>query len=195
MLVLMCGVLVCSPAWAYMPASSRGIYYDQKVHYISVDNNAVFHTEGAVIEGNWMGPWELAPTTSLPLAKGWNRQDPQEYGAGEATIVLGGVLVHYSVLFDSYKTPMLCVSRYDLTLGVFLPDRNGQMLPVPITALTKNATGTYAVAATVYDDLIYVFTGEFTLTSADAMSYSRLPAIADGLFDYNARDAITFYPA
>jgi hypothetical protein len=195
LLALVSAVLVCSPAWAYMPASSRGIYYAGKVHYVSVDNNAVFHTEGLVVEGNWMGPWENAPTASLPLAKGWNRQDPQEYGAGEATIVLGGVLVHYAVLFDSFKNPMLCVSRYDMTLGVFLPDRNGQMFPVPITQVTKSATGTYAVAATVYDDLIYVFTSEFTLTSADAMSYSRLPAIADGLSDYNARDAITFYPA
>ena len=59
--------IVSGSAWAYMPASSKGVYYGGKIHYISVnEDQKVFHTDGTVQSGEtWEGPWEKSATASI----------------------------------------------------------------------------------------------------------------------------------
>lgn len=197
LLLLLLALAGASPALAVRPNSTKAVYYNGKLHYVSVDDNAVIHTEGVVSADDWKGPWDNPATVRLPLAKGWKRQTPGTAGVGEATVVYGALLVHYSVLLDPDNNPWICVSRFDLNTGFFLPDKSGAMYPVPITQVRKrNSIDAWSVAATVYDDKIYAFTSDFTLTSADpsALSHSQLPPLASGQSGRNTRDALTFFP-
>jgi hypothetical protein len=190
------------PTWAIhvYSACSRGMYYCEKMHYVSITNdNKVSHFEAVVSTSDWEGPWarDNTPTTGIPLPAGWTRQDPTKNGVGEGVVIFGGNMIHYAVAFDSSATPHLVSSTYDLAGGTFLPDINGAMTATDLTPLTKNSSGIYGVAATVFDEKIFVFTNQFTLFTSDpkGQCYGYTNVISEGLANYNPLDAITFFPA
>jgi hypothetical protein len=187
-----------SSAWATLPGGSRGVYYGGKLHYISLsDDQRVSHYEGTVSSTNWHGPnGDGERTGYLNLASGYKRQNPNKYAQGEGVVVMGALMLHYAVIWDPTGNPTLVVSRYDFNQEKFLANADGTEAPQVITKLAMSSSGIYGVAATVHRNKIYVFTNQFTLVSEDpqGLAYTLLPPLADGLTDYNALDAITFYP-
>lgn len=181
-------------------ACSRGVYYCEKMHYISITNdNKVSHFEQVVNTSDWKGPWAIdnTATTGIPLPTGWKRQDPTKNGVGEGVVIFGGNMMHYAVAFDAYNSPHLVSSTYDIAGKTFLPDIHGSMIATDLGPLTKNSSGIYGVAATVFDEKIYVFTNQFTLFTSDpkGQCYGYTTVISEGLANYNPLDAITFFPA
>ena len=171
----------------------RGVSYGGKLCYLSSfmgTNNQVGFFQETVDTDNWMGPWTQYPdpTATIKLPKDWsfqNRTFQNEYGQG--VVLFGAQLINVAIALDSKGNPWVVVTRYDLTKNEFLDCRG-------VLQLDYTRNDGYGVAATALNGNVYVFTGRFTLVSEDGYNYSQLSAVADGLSDYEAMDAVTFYP-
>ena len=184
--------LLCSAVLAgNANGAVRGVYYGGQLCYLSTyTKNEMGYFAKTVDQSDWMGPWSQfpSPQDAINLPKNWILQTAgfqNEYGQG--VVLFGAQLINVAIAFDSKGYPWVLVTRYNLTDQKFLDCRG-------VLQLNYARDEGYGVAATVLNGNVYIFTGGFTLVSEDGYNYSQLSAVAGGISDYEAMDAVTFYP-